>query len=298
MRRIRLGIRESHRRFRCTGCRVLRCTECPRGEAGLTRPSRGRPAGVFAIVRAPLMLKVSSLTYMPLRTHTPRQGASADRGAQARLLPGALTRAKDSVGSPRTRRVRAVRLLRRAGCVRQCMPLRGAAVRRGGGAPVLPRPRSSAGRARRCDGLPSAAAELQRRAMRTILSLVAAISLAPSAHAEDVPAASFTLASGVSIVQSAMVPASQQSVRIRRVENGYEVGVTAAMPCQGAVAVPWLSLGASPTLVLRKERRMGFSTKEECTYKLSVAVGRDRLPEKGTLYVVVGQTVVGHAVIP
>ena len=136
--------------------------------------------------------------------------------------------------------------------------------------------------------------------MRSI-ALATTLTLAQlGAHAEEQPSTAFTLAAGVTLVQQTKLDsATKQSVRIRKAAAAYEVLVTAFMPCGGAVAPPWLTAGSDPTLVVEKVRSSTiFNSREECTYMLKVSVSPDRLEPKGTLYVVSGQTVVGHATVP
>jgi hypothetical protein len=133
--------------------------------------------------------------------------------------------------------------------------------------------------------------------MRSLFFVVAILS-SVSAVAEE-ESRTFTLETGVTIVEQVELSDASQYVDIRKAKNGYEVLVETTMLCAGKLASPWLSVADKPTLVIQKQKSASpFHSGEECMYRLRIAVAADRLDSEQTLYVVNGQEVVGHVRVP
>ena len=140
--------------------------------------------------------------------------------------------------------------------------------------------------------------------MRLIILLqIACLLIVGCTKSPDDNTNTFTLASGVKLVDNAECTESDttmQSLAVHRIASGYRVKVVGYFACQDELEPPYLTpdVDGKSTLVLAPKRHgFGFSTSCECSRKLSIDLN-DRLKANQTLYVLNDRDVIGHVVVP
>lgn len=122
-----------------------------------------------------------------------------------------------------------------------------------------------------------------------------------SVQAEEITSPSWTLETGVRLrkVEQCAKGAEKQRIVVSGTPREYLVNVNAVFCCGGKLKNPWLNLphDGKASLVLDTEQARGFSSSCECFKSLTIGIS-GRLARGDVLYVVNGQEVVGHVVLP
>lgn len=134
-----------------------------------------------------------------------------------------------------------------------------------------------------------------------VLSWAVASLAISSVQADEITSPSWTFETGVRLgkVEQCAKGEGKQRIVVSGAPREYLVNVSAVFSCGGKLKNPWLNLpyDGRASLVLETEQPGGFRSSCECFKSLTIGIS-DRLSRGDILYVVNGQEVVGHVVLP
>ena len=133
--------------------------------------------------------------------------------------------------------------------------------------------------------------------MRQVWPLFFAAAATVSCSKSEVNSNTWTLATGVSVVETnACGNGTQQGMAVKKISSDYLVTVQGFFTCEAEISRPYLTLerDGRATLVINSPHT---NSNCECNRAVTVKVV-GRLKPSNTLYVLTNEEVLGHAVLP